>query len=92
MERSFDLVVRGGTVVDGAGGQGVEADVGIKDGKVALDGRRSSIREIVEGPFFQELVPAGWGPGAIADGRLEPCVRACGAHDMHSAQYTASLL
>ena len=43
MERSFDLVVRGGTVVDGAGGQGVEADVGIKDGRIAADGPKADV-------------------------------------------------
>jgi len=39
MERSFDLVVRGGTVVDGTGRQGFEADVGIRDGRVAAVGK-----------------------------------------------------
>jgi MoaA/NifB/PqqE/SkfB family radical SAM enzyme len=62
----------------------------LPEGKASLDARRSSIRAIVEGPFFQELVPAGW--ASVEDGRLEPCVRACGAHDTHAAQYGASLL
>ena len=61
-------------------------------GKESLDGRARSIREIVHGPFFQELVPAGWAKRSVTDGRLEPCVRACGAHDIHSAQYGGSLL
>jgi MoaA/NifB/PqqE/SkfB family radical SAM enzyme len=59
-------------------------------GRESLDGRLVSIRDIVDGPFFQELVPQGWEPGALP--RLEPCVRACGEHDVHSAQYGASLL
>ncbi len=61
-------------------------------GKASLDARESSIREIVEGPFFQELVPAGWPKRSVKDGRLEPCVRACGTHDTHAAQYGESLL
>lgn len=28
----FDLVIRGGTIIDGSGGKAIEADVGIKDG------------------------------------------------------------
>lgn len=64
----------------------------LPQGKASLDARTSSIREIVEGPFFQELVPAGWAPRRVEDGRLEPCVRACGSHDTHTAQYGASLL
>ncbi|HSV01793.1 MAG TPA: amidohydrolase family protein [Phenylobacterium sp.] len=39
MERAYDLVVRGGTVVDGAGGAPYEADVGVKDGQIAKVGR-----------------------------------------------------
>lgn len=64
----------------------------LPNGKASLDGRLRSIREIVEGPFFQELVPEGWEKRSVASGRLEQCVKACGAHDIHAAQYGASLL
>jgi hypothetical protein len=64
----------------------------LPEGKASLDGRVKSIREIVEGPFFQELVPAGWERRSVGEGRLEQCVKACGAHDIHAAQYGASLL
>ncbi|WP_337189212.1 amidohydrolase family protein [Phenylobacterium sp.] len=39
MEKAFDVVVRGGTVVDGGGGAPFEADVGVKDGRIAAVGR-----------------------------------------------------
>ena len=64
----------------------------LPDGKTSLDAREHPMKEIVEGPFFQELVPNGWRPGSVASGRLEQCVRACGHHDTHAAQYGASLL
>jgi MoaA/NifB/PqqE/SkfB family radical SAM enzyme len=64
----------------------------LPDGKASLDARTTSIRDIVHGPFFQELVPAGWPKRSVKDGRLEPCVRACGTHDTNAAQYGASLL
>ena len=38
MQRPYDLVVRGGTVYDGTGGDGFEADVAVKDGRVAAVG------------------------------------------------------
>ncbi|WP_411286975.1 N-acyl-D-amino-acid deacylase family protein [Phenylobacterium sp.] len=39
MERAYDLVIRGGTVADGSGGQPFEADIGVKDGLVAAVGQ-----------------------------------------------------
>ncbi|MDZ4372584.1 MAG: amidohydrolase family protein [Phenylobacterium sp.] len=38
MERAFDIVVRGGTVVDGTGSAAFEADVAIKDGRIVAVG------------------------------------------------------
>jgi N-acyl-D-aspartate/D-glutamate deacylase len=38
MQRPYDLVVRGGTVFDGTGADGFEADVAVKDGRVAAVG------------------------------------------------------
>ena len=39
MTARFDLVVRGGTVLDGTGGPAISGDVGILDGKVTAVGR-----------------------------------------------------
>ncbi|MDP1737422.1 MAG: amidohydrolase family protein [Caulobacter sp.] len=38
-ERAFDLVIRGGKVVDGTGGPAFEADVGVRDGLIAAIGK-----------------------------------------------------
>ncbi len=35
MAQEFDLVVRNGTVLDGTGAEGVAADIGVKDGRIA---------------------------------------------------------
>jgi N-acyl-D-aspartate/D-glutamate deacylase len=50
MDRSFDLVVRGGIVVDGTGAARRRVDVGVRDGRVAAIGRleRASTVEVVE--------------------------------------------
>jgi len=39
MERAHDLVIRGGTLVDGSGAPPREADVAVKDGKIAAVGK-----------------------------------------------------
>jgi N-acyl-D-aspartate/D-glutamate deacylase len=41
MEKAYDLVIRGGSVVDGTGAQAFEADVAVKDGVIAAVGRVS---------------------------------------------------
>jgi len=48
MERAWDLVIRGGSLVDGAGGAPFEADVAIKDGRIAEVGkvRGAGVEEI----------------------------------------------
>jgi N-acyl-D-aspartate/D-glutamate deacylase len=39
MNKHFDLVVRGGAVVDGSGGAIFDADVGVRDGRIAAVGK-----------------------------------------------------
>ncbi|WP_373278271.1 amidohydrolase family protein [Sphingobium fuliginis] len=39
MSSQFDVVIRGGTIVDGTGAQPYVADVGVKDGVIAEIGR-----------------------------------------------------
>jgi N-acyl-D-aspartate/D-glutamate deacylase len=52
MERAYDLVIRGGTVYDGSGGQPYVADIGVKDGRIAAIGQ-------VTGAGAEEIDAAG---------------------------------
>ncbi len=58
----------------------------LPEGRASLDARKHSIRDIVNGPFFQQLVPAKWKAGPL-ETRLAVCARTCGLFDGYSAQY-----
>jgi N-acyl-D-aspartate/D-glutamate deacylase len=60
MDRAFDLVVRGGLVYDGQGGEAFEGDVAIKDGRIAAVGE-------VSGSGAEEIDAKGKivGPGFV---------------------------
>jgi MoaA/NifB/PqqE/SkfB family radical SAM enzyme len=45
-----------------------------KDSLNALD---NSLRQIIEGPFFQSFIPNGWND-TVADGKLRVCAQKCG--------------
>jgi MoaA/NifB/PqqE/SkfB family radical SAM enzyme len=61
-------------------------------GTGALDGRRQSVRNIVEGRFFQRSVPDSWDLPGIAAGRLAVCADLCGSAETLSSQSTPSSL
>ena len=78
MKRAYDLVIRGGRVIDGSGDPAFEADVAVKDGKIAAVG-------VVAGAGAEEIDAKGRivTPGfvdihthydgqATWDGRMQP--------------------
>lgn len=55
----YDLVIRGGTIIDGTGNDRFEADVGVKDGKVAAIGQITE-KGVEEIDATGKLVTPGW--------------------------------
>jgi len=47
-------------------------------GIAAVDARRHGLRAVVEGPLFQQAIPASWDQSSIATGKLAICARTCG--------------
>ena len=78
MDRAFDLVVRGGTVIDGTGAPGFVADVGVKDGVITAIGKLTGAgaeeidaRGQVVTPGFVD-VHTHYDGQATWDGRMQP--------------------
>ncbi len=50
-------------------------------GKYALSALRRPLREVIEDPFFQSMIPATWVPGSKERKDFTLCARMCGKHD-----------
>ncbi|WP_430422864.1 N-acyl-D-amino-acid deacylase family protein [Phenylobacterium sp.] len=77
-EKAWDLVIRGGTVIDGTGAQAFDADVAVKDGVIAAVGRiaGSGVEEIdargqMVTPGFVDI-HTHYDGQATWDGRMQP--------------------
>ncbi len=47
-------------------------------GSTVLDARHNGLKQVIEGPLFQQAIPRSWDLQAIADGKLAICARTCG--------------
>lgn len=53
-----------------------------------LNAKKYSLKKIVNGEFFQKIIPNSWTKFSIKAGRLEPCAKICGSEfNPFSAQY-----
>jgi len=55
-------------------------------GKDSINATLVPLKDIVEGPFFQELVPRGWERKKFNEGRLRVCAKHCGACSVKAGQ------
>jgi hypothetical protein len=57
-------------------------------GKDNLNATKVPLREIVDGLYFQDLIPDSWNKTSCADGKLAVCAKTCGTkHDAFSEQF-----
>jgi len=57
-------------------------------GKEKLNAIHNPLQEIVDGLFFQKLIPESWNKPSCADGKLSICAKICGAkYDAFSEQF-----
>ncbi|MGH9943880.1 MAG: hypothetical protein ACRD9R_16165, partial [Pyrinomonadaceae bacterium] len=55
-------------------------------GKDSINATLVPLKDIVEGTFFQELVPGSWEPQSFEEGRLRVCAKHCGACNVKAGQ------
>ncbi len=58
----------------------------LPEGKDSINAKRIPIREILEGPFFRDQIPAGWETKPFVEGRLSVCAKHCGLKNVKSSQ------
>jgi MoaA/NifB/PqqE/SkfB family radical SAM enzyme len=57
-------------------------------GKDTLNAVDHSLESIVDGRYFQEVIPNSWGKSSCADGKLAVCAKTCGTkYDAFSEQF-----
>lgn len=57
-------------------------------GKDNLNATKVPLRDIVDGLYFQDLIPNSWNKSSCADGKLAVCAKTCGTkHDAFSEQF-----
>jgi hypothetical protein len=57
-------------------------------GKDNLTATKVPLRDIVDGLYFQDLIPNSWNKTSCADGKLAVCAKTCGTkHDAFSEQF-----
>ncbi len=47
-------------------------------GSTAVDAKCNGLKQVIEGPLFQQAIPRSWDLQSIADGKLAICARTCG--------------
>lgn len=57
-------------------------------GKDNLNAKRNSLENIVNGLYFQDMIPNSWNKSSCADGKLAVCSKICGSkYDAFSEQF-----
>ena len=57
-------------------------------GKDNLNATKVPLRDIIDGLYFQDLIPNSWNKSSCADGKLAVCAKTCGTkHDAFSEQF-----
>lgn len=57
-------------------------------GKDNLNAKNHSLESIIDGLYFQDIIPGSWTKSSCAEGKLQICAKTCGAkNDMFSNQF-----
>jgi MoaA/NifB/PqqE/SkfB family radical SAM enzyme len=56
-------------------------------GKDNINAKKVPLKEIINGPYFQDKIPNSWSKNSCADGKLAVCAKTCGKYDAFSEQF-----
>lgn len=80
-----------GSVYNQTSEQVVEKIKELPGGFESISGKRHTVKEIVEGPFFQEVIPGSWVKHS-GKNRMKVCARTCGSLSAKRVERQASLI
>ena len=56
-------------------------------GKDSLDAKINTLENIVDGIYFQKVIPDSWNKPSCAEGKLSVCAKTCGKYDAFKEQF-----
>lgn len=56
-------------------------------GKDSLNAKHNTLESIIDGMYFQKVIPESWDKPSCAEGKLSVCAKTCGKYDAFAEQF-----
>ncbi len=56
-------------------------------GKDSINAKINTLENIVDGLYFQKIIPDSWNKPSCAEGKLSVCAKTCGKYDAFAEQF-----
>jgi hypothetical protein len=56
-------------------------------GLSAINAKENKLEDIIDGMYFQNVIPESWDKPSCAEGKLSVCAKVCGKYDAFKEQF-----